>query len=98
MSYADIVQPSEMQDAKAWLSQMLALLRRSGTGNPRAEVKSATQGWERLKFNRSVTNGVLCLHGNVYPTGFGTHARSGARCSGVAQSARRCRFRGLTHP
>ncbi|MFA6293983.1 MAG: alpha-galactosidase [Victivallales bacterium] len=76
MNYSDIVQPSEMQDAKAWLSQMLALLRGSGTEKLQAEVKFTRQGYGRLSFNRSVEKGPLRLQEKVYQTGFGTHTDS----------------------
>ena len=44
MHYADIVQPAEMQDMQAWLSQVLQALRATGTGAPATERQLVRQG------------------------------------------------------
>ena len=93
MNYAAIVTPDEMQDRHAWLEQALGALRRTPTCEPRAEVKAVKQGWGTLQVGRSVSKGPLCLQGQTYAKGFGTHADSvieillpapGVRLTGLA--------------
>lgn len=77
IDYARIVNPLEMQDAKQWLAEMLAVL--TVVPDPRrteAEITWYAQGWGQMRCGVSVIETPICLDGKSYETGLGTHADS----------------------
>ncbi len=80
MNYADIVQAEEMADAKFWLERMLMNLTAiASTDEIKPDIYCISQDWGKLRMGASVSGSPLCLAGNIYSIGLGTHAESKIR-------------------
>lgn len=80
LNYSEIVQAEEMADAKSWLEKMLMnLITVVSADEIRPDIHCISQDWGKLRTGTSVTGGPLCLAGNIYSTGLGTHAESKIR-------------------
>jgi alpha-galactosidase len=64
---------SEMQTIHNWIEEITC-----GANKPRAKVECLKQGWGRLQIGKSIAhlNSKLCLNGQTFENGFGTHAES----------------------
>ena len=75
--FPDLVQPAELRDARLFREALWAALTDQESA-PRVspEIVCVRQDWGELHLGRSLTNGPLCLAGEEYRTGLGTHAES----------------------
>jgi alpha-galactosidase len=67
--------PDEMNAMREWVAATLGVAA-PATQQKRAIISCLAQGWETLKYDCSVNSTPLCLKGQRYSTGLGTHADS----------------------
>jgi alpha-galactosidase len=72
--HSQIVLPAEMNDAKHWLDERLAVLERDGPAQEQTIVRGIAQGWGTFHRGWSVNHNPLKLNGKTFETGFGSHA------------------------
>lgn len=74
MNYSDIVQETELNTAQQWVERTLASLV-DGSGGEMTQVQCLRTSFGKLQVGRAV-EGPLCLNGQVFDRGLGTHADS----------------------
>ncbi len=80
MNYTDLATEAEMRDSKQWLAEMLAAVTAvRDARRTAAEVTCLAQGWRQMRCGVSVIETPLCLAGQTYEFGLGTHADSRIR-------------------
>jgi alpha-galactosidase len=66
------VSPSEMELAARWIAATV----QTGPTKEDVQIECVEQGWDEMKYGRSVAGQPLCLNGKNYSIGLGTHADS----------------------